>query len=286
MRNLTVLAIGVSALSLSGCSFLGGVFGHGNNHHQSYVPAPYQHGSYHTPRADDCCVGGKALSKWNLEGGVGPAFLTGGRAVTGSKLNAGNPNQIRNIDMADAYDNGTRVDLGTSYALTPNRKLTGQVFYQNHEGAGTQSWGTVADQELTGGLSDYNSYGVEVGLRQYFQPRIAGQSIGYRPYVEGKLGAANVDDITIQGSQLGGNTFSAADIPFYEGGWVPTAAGMVGIETPAFERMTLGLETGIRYMGKPASDGAALTPGGPISGANNGGDSWSIPLTLRGRYRF
>lgn len=286
MRFTTFALIGASSLALTGCSLMSDVFGY-DNYSQTSVPAPYTQGAYHAGHASDgCCVGGNQLSKWNIEGGVGPAFIVGGEAVTGDKLNAGNPNNIANIDMADAYDTGIRADLGGSYALTPNRKLTGQVFVQNHESAGAQDWGTVNGQQLTGALSDYKSYGAEVGLRQYFQPKVLGSNFGVRPYVEGKLGGAYVDDISIQGTELGGATFSADDLAFYEGGWVPTGAGLIGIETPVANRFTMGVETGIRYIGKPRSADADLGPGGPISGSNNGGDSWTVPVTLRGRYRF
>ena len=329
MRFTTLVLMGASTFALTGCSFLGNVFGH-DDYSRTNVPAPYTHGTYHGTQgayqtgqgynhntqgtyitqghynagghggyhapyqgvqhapvaANPCCVHGNKLSKWNIEGGIGPAFLIGGEAVTGDQINAANPNSINTIDMNDAYDTGIRADLGASYALTPNRKVTGQVFAQHHESSGDLNWGTVNGQQLTGELSDYTAYGAEVGLRQYFQPKKLSHNFGVRPYVEGKLGGAYVDDIAVQNTQLDGTTFSATDLAFYEGGWVPTGAGLVGIETPIADRFTMGVETGVRYIGKLSSADRDLLPGGPISGSNNGSDSWTIPVTLRGRYRF
>lgn len=334
MRHLTLAALSVSALAISGCSFFGGGHDDSYGYNKTSMPAPYSHGSYsgnahtqgayshgsyaqnahgtyttgsygtavnhhgthahaqapvvnnHHASGTDCCLHGEKLSTWSLEGGIGPAFLIGNEAVTGDKINAANPNTVNNIDMADAYDTGIRADIGISKALTPNRKISLSAFKQQHNSAGSQNWGIVNDEVLTGELTDYNAYGIEAGLRQYFQPTVLGNSVGLRPYVEGKLGGAHVDDIAIRNTQLDGATFSAADLAFYEGGWVPTGAGLIGVETPVADRLTLGVETGVRYIGKLASDDQDLLPGGPISGSNNGSDTWTVPLTIRGRYRF
>ena len=284
MRFSTLAVLGVSAIALSGCSFLSNLTGIGgadqSYHNQSY-------GSYHTPRASsNCCVGGNALSRWNVEGALGGGYLVGGDAITGSRTNAVLNSNVPNISMQDAYDDGLRAELGGSYALNPNRKITGNVFYQQNESAGVLDWGDLDGAPLTGALSDYESYGAELGLRQYFTPKVYGSNIRLRPYVEGKLGAAKLDDISIENTQLNGAVLSADPIAFYDGGWVPTAAGMVGIETPIAKRMTLGVETGIRWQGKPDSARSDIQPGSPIGGTNNGGQSWTVPLQVRGRYRF
>ena len=138
--------------------------------------------------------------------------------------------------------------------MNPNRKVTGNVFLDEAKSDGVQDWGTVGGQALTGSLSDYKSYGAELGLRQYFAPRRGLILKSVRPYVEGKLGPTYLDDVRIQGSELGGATFSAADIPFTESGWVGSAAGMVGVETPLTRYSTIALETGVRYTQSPKSD--------------------------------
>ena len=68
--------------------------------------------------------------------------------------------------------------------------------------------------------------------------------------------------------------------------WVPTAAGLVGIETPVARYTTIGLETGLRYQGGLESDTSVLSAGSQLGGLNNNNSRLSIPLTLRGRYRF
>ncbi len=282
MRHLLLAA---SAIALSGCSWLG----LGNTHHDYNNYSHNSHGNYghHAPVATNKpCSSQQCLSRWNLEGAIGPSFTVGGTAITGDKTHPANGAIINNVKMKDAYDTGYRAELGGSYALNPNRKLTGNVFLEEANSSGDLNWGTVGGQALTGALSDYRSYGAEVGVRQYFAPRRGLILNSIRPYVEGKLGAVHLDNVRIENSQLAGAAFSATDIPFYESGWVGSAAGMVGIETPIARHATLALETGVRYTQAPKTNTSVLSPGFSIAGSNNGGSRTSIPVMLRGRYRF
>ena len=135
-------------------------------------------------------------------------------------------------------------------------------------------------------MSDYEAYGVEAGLRQYSAPFNFPVVNSIRPYVEGRLGVSRVSSIDLEDTQLGGAVFSAEDIPFYESSWVPTAAGLVGVETPLTRYSTIGVETGLRYQGALESDTSVLGAGSTLGGLNNNSSRLSIPLTLRGRYRF
>lgn len=279
---MRILLAGAAAIALSGCSWLG-LGSHHDYKDYSYNANTGNYGYQAHKPASKPCQSNQCLSRWNLEAAVGPSFMVDGRAVTGGQANV---TGLNNISMKDAYKTGFRAELGGSYALSPNRKVTGNVFIDEAQSDGRQDWGTVGGEALTGSLSDYKSYGAEIGLRQYFAPRRGFILKSVRPYVEGKLGAARLDDVRIQGTELGGATFSAVDVPFYESGWVGTAAGMVGVETPLTKYSTIALETGVRYTQEPDSDNSVLAPGFPIAGTNNGGSRTTIPVMLRGRYRF
>jgi len=282
MRNLI---LGVSAIALSGCSWLG----LGGNSHNYQNHNQYGHsGSYNYQQKAPSrgCNSGNCLSRWNLEAAVGPTFNVAGTAVTGDRATAAG-STINNIKFHEAYKPGVRGEVGGSYALSPNRKITGNVFYEEANSDRILDWGTIGTQNLTGSLSDYKTYGAELGLRQYFAPRRGGAFIGkFRPYVEGKLGATHIDDITIQNSNLGGAPFSATDVPFYRSGWVGSAAGLVGVETPIARHATIALESGVRYTQAQRTDTSVIGAGSALAGVNNGGSRTSIPVMLRGRYRF
>jgi len=285
MRNLI---LGVSAIALSGCSWLG----LGGNNHDYRNHNQYGHsGSYNYQHAKprNGCHSGNCLSRWNIEAAVGPTFNVGGNAVSGSQTNAESPANINDVNFSEVYKPGVRGEIGGSYALNPNRKVTANVFYEEAESDGVVNFGTVGTanpRNLLGSLSDYKSYGAELGLRQYFAPRRGGRIIGnIRPYVEGKLGATHLDNVNLIGANLDGQAL-AADIPVYRSGWVGSAAGLVGVETPVARHMTLALESGVRYTQGPRSDTTVLGDGSPLAGINNGGSRTSIPVMLRGRYRF
>lgn len=241
-----------------------------------------------------CCVGGKALSRWNVEAGLGTDFVVGGDAITGSQAHPLflNPTTaLQDVSMKDAYATGYRAELGGSYALNPNRKLTLTGHYAQADG-NEVTWGTQDTATLRGTMSDYKSYGIEAGVRQYVTPARVPLLKSVRPYVEAKLGAAHLDAMRLENiNEVGGlvNPGTPTTLAMYESSWVPTAAGLIGIETPVFKRFTMGVETGIRYSGVPKSDNsdkAAGTFNARYEGANNGGARWSVPVTIRGRYRF
>lgn len=283
------LLLGAAAISLSGCSFLG--IG-GNNSHYAYQPAPSYGGGW-ASTGSSCgsthavLANGNCLSRVNIEGGIGlSSNIDGGNVITGD--DAVQPGTVlKNIDFKEAYDPGLRAEAGFSYALDPVTKVTAMGFISEADGGEILNIGTVGGQAFTGSLSDYEAKGVELGLRRYFNPAPAPFVRSVRPYVEGRLGATHVDDIQIQNAQLGGVNIGTGTVDLYESGWVPSAAGLVGLETPLTARSTIGFETGIRYTGKlDGVDTAQFAPGQILEGTNEGGARWSVPLMLRGRYRF
>lgn len=282
---MRILLLGTAAIALSGCSWLGLGGSHQNNDYG--YSAGY--GQYGTHTSVPTCQSSNCLSRWNIEGGIGPSFLAAGDLIDGSNANGPGAN-INTVNYKDAFKPGIRAELGGSYALAPNRKVTATGFYQTHESDGSQDLGFLNGQQATMEFSDYNSYGGELGLRQYFRPtsRHAGLVKNLRPYVEGKVGGAYVESIQVENATLGGQQAvgMGRGSNVTQGGWVPTAAGMFGVETPLFKHTTLGVETGIRYTGKLSADDTFFGGANPLAGFNEGSGSWSVPVTVRGRYRF
>ena len=277
------LLIGTAAIALSGCSWFGDAndnYGHDDNKQHNYY-------SGYQDTDDKCCVNGKRLSRWNLEGAIGPEFFIGGDAITGEEINPIDGVVSSNLSMADAYDPGFRYELGGSYALNPNRKVTLMGSYAEADGERVDL-GSINGNVVSGDMTDYQRYGVELGLRQYFTPTKAPVVGSIRPYVEGRVGAAHVDDIALTNATIGtqGQAYNGGTVRMYEKGWVPTAAGLVGVEAPVFNRATLALESGVRYTGVMESDTRDLGPAIPLAGTNNGMSNWTVPVQLRGRYRF
>jgi hypothetical protein len=179
-----------------------------------------------------------------------------------------------------------RYELGGSYALSPSTKVTAMGFIDEADSAGNVNFGTIGGSAFTGQLSDHRQTGLELGLRKYFTPQAAPFVRSVRPYVEGRLGAAYQDSVFIENAQLGGAAIGTGRLALSDSGWVPSAAGLVGVETPLTRYSTIGLETGIRYTGEPDANITTFAAGSQYEGLNQGGSRVSVPLMLRGRYRF
>jgi hypothetical protein len=279
------LMLGSAAMLLSGCSFLG--LG-GQKDYTNYNSQTGYYGQQQAvqPKSASTCHSGNCLARWNIEGGVGTSFAAGRNIITASRTNNLDGTDFNSISFADAYETGVRAELGGSYALAPNTKVTFLGHYEQADSEGTQDWGTIGGEQLTGSLSDYEAWGGELGLRQYFKPVNGVILNSVRPYVEARGGVSRVNDIGVENTQLGGAVFSAAEVPLYRDSWVGTAAGLVGVETPLTRYSTIGLETGLRYQGGLKSDTSVLAEGTTLGGLNNNRGRLSVPLTLRGRYRF
>lgn len=285
------LLLGAAAISLSGCSFLG--IG-GNNSHYGYQPAPsYGYGGGYGHTGSSCSsshsvlANGKCISRFSVEGGIGiESQIGGGTFLTGDE--AVNPAaDIGRFSFKDAYDPGLRAEAGVSYAINPYTKVSATGFITEGKSDGNISFGTVGAQPLTGEFSDYKAKGIEMGVRRYFDPAPAPIVRSMRPYIEGRVGATHIDEIEIRNAQLGGVNIGTGTLGLYESDWVPSAAGLIGFESPLTPRSTIGIETGLRYTGKPDSNTTGqFAPGAPLEGINDGGARWSVPLMLRGRYRF
>jgi len=279
------LLLGAAAISLSGCSFLG--IGGSSSHHGYTSPS---YGTGYASTGSSCSphhaviANGNCLSRLNIEGGIGPSYHIGGDVITGDEGNFAGTN-VRNVDFDEAYDTGVRYELGGSYALSPNTKVTAMAHIEEADSAGNLNLGTVGGAAFTGSLSDFRSTGLELGLRKYFNPTSAPLVRSVRPYVEGRVGANYQDAIFLENAQLGGVNIGTGRLAMYDSGWVPSAAGLVGVETPLTRYSTIGLETGIRYTGRPESNNTTFGPG-PFQNLNNDGSRVSVPVMLRGRYRF
>lgn len=281
---MRLLMLGTAAIALSGCSFLGSNSSKNHNNYNSQTGYYGQQSAQ--PTAAKRCHTGNCLARWNLEGGVGPVFATGKNIITASRTNDIAGTDFNSVSFNDAYETGVRAELGGSYALAPNTKISLLGHYEQADSDGAQNFGTINDVALTGALTDYEAFGAEIGLRQYFSPMNGVILDSVRPYVEARGGVSHVDEINLVGADLGGAAYSATDIPLYKDSWVGSAAGLVGIETPLTKYTTIGLETGVRYQGGLKSDLSVLGAGTQLGGLNNNRARVTVPVTLRGRYRF
>ena len=243
-----------------------------------HVPVQRSSGQYGTQH-----YGGHNIvtgeNRWTVNGAIGTEISTGGQIFSGESATG---LAYNNLTMDEVYRPGLRAELGAARSLKGNRMLTMTGFYSKAKGEEVALQET-AENTLVGKLSDHESYGAELGLRQYVSMPMSSQ---YMPYVEGRIGGAYVDDISLNNVRLSDAADTAGtNFSFIEGGWVPTGAALIGIERPISSNAMLGLETGIRYSG--GLDANAIAPANTdLVGASQYDERWSVPISLRGRYRF
>ncbi len=274
---MRILFLGAAAIALSGCSWLG----MGNNFGPySYNSGPHSTNAGHSTAA----LQHKPLGKWRVSGALGTDFAVGGDVVTGNDTPG--PLNVHQIAMSQAYKPGYRGEAGITYDLNSKQSLTINGFYQQAKGKSDVEIANAPGGQFTGQLSDYKAYGLDVGLRHNLGKTRMPLFKTVQPYMEGRIGIARTSDIGMQNHRINGVNTVPSSFELYEGRYIPTASALVGVEKPINRHVSVGLETGIRYMGKSDSDDTFVSGFLPYSGMNNGSNRWSIPLQIRGRYRF
>lgn len=215
--------------------------------------------------------------------------------------------QLRAQDWNDAYENFITVGVALSRDLSKTRELFVEASYSRADGQTVDDFGTltfIPDQNdptlnQTVGLSaqfdDYESFGLDAGLRWKFLPDRPVQ-----PYIGGRIGAefikaaalditAATDSVSLPpdvGRGTAALTYTgdvtAADVPLFNDSAVLTGGIDFGVVYEPSDRLQLALESGFHVTGR-------LDGGEPIavlSEINNDSSRFSIPLMVRGRLLF
>jgi len=246
-----------------------------------YVPQPYpayyNAGSFGGFNAGGFNAGGfGGALPFGLELGGGQDFNIGGDFFPGEKGKTDPTSLLTVSDLApigydDAFDNAKGLDLTATYDVSQNTTLLGRVGYNKAEGnlinIGTVSDGVVTE-DLFAEFSDMEQYTIEGGFRQYM-----GYPTGMRPYIGATAGFTKYDDIDLTQSSATLVDPSVFVQTYADGGWAPTASGVVGAEWALGARSGIGVETGVRWT--EALDTNFISD-----------DKISIPVRLRGRLSF
>lgn len=257
MKNrLLVTAIGAAAMAVTGCAYQGSTYGH----HAQPTYNPYGGSTATHYRGQQTHV-----SPTRLEFDLSYEEFVDGNIID-SGTNVGG-DITADVGYQDAFKPGFRASVGLARDFRPNTTVMAKGFYKEAEGEDGVTVATNGGGNINANFSDYKSYGAELGLRQYLSPA----QTRLRPYVGATVGAEFVEDISIiaGGPQLLLN----------EAGWTATASATGGFEMPISASSSLAVESGIRW-----SDAQDRSTFGALLGDDN--SRLSVPVTLRGRFRF
>ncbi len=191
--------------------------------------------------------------------------------------------KIRPRSYEEIYGTAGAVQAELSYGLGRGREAFGSIgMSRADEGRVQVGVATVpalnADLPVFGRFSEFSNVTVEAGLRQYFGSR------NIRPYVAGRVGVSVNDDVRATFTVPAAN-ISINNAPFYKGGAALTLGADIGVSIAATERLSLGAEAGVRYVGKLSGDDSAIAGLG-LARINDDSSRIVVPVKLTARLRF
>jgi len=234
---------------------------------------------------------------WSFSLSGGPEFVLDGDVHGGTNapvadLGPLNPSlagvaatlQIESRDYDDVYGTLYAVQGEVAYGLDRQSELFGALTYGWADGGRLQVGGaTVPALNTTlpvfGRFDDFKYWGLDAGYRYFIT-----DSGDFHPYVAGRASVQWVDKInatfTIPDASIALN-----NVRFYGDSTVWGAGLDVGFLWQAASNLSIGLETGLRYHGDLNDDDADIGGLG-LSGINNTGSRWSVPVKASVRFSF
>jgi hypothetical protein len=220
-----------------------------------------------------------AFSRWSFDVGVG-----WDNGVAGH-INSSGIGEINNQAVVitsntyeDVYGTGLHLRFGGGYSVNEATEVTGMFTFQSLDADQVTPMGDIGVSNLYGRYSDYQTFGLDVGLRRYhdFTPT-------FSLYGEGTLGLGFVDktDVTLvaPGANLSGD---AND--FYDQTAAWTTGANVGVLFRTGGKVGFYGQLGLRYMSGMAEIDDLEGTG--LDTINDKSSRWTVPLIGGIRLRF
>lgn len=177
----------------------------------------------------------------------------------------------------DVYGTGLHLRFGGGYMIDEVSEVRVTFTFQSLD-ADLTPLGDIGASKLYGQYDDYQSFGMDVGLRRYLDltPKV-------RAYGEGTIGLAFIDETDVvlvaPSTNLAGN---ATD--FYDRTSAFTLGGNVGVLFQVAEKAGVYGQIGLRYVsGMSAVDGLEGTG---LETINDKSSRWTLPFIAGVRIRF
>jgi hypothetical protein len=178
----------------------------------------------------------------------------------------------------DVYGTGLNLRFGGGYFLNDVTELTGIFTFQSLDADQVTPMGDIGVSNLYGRYSDYQTFGLDVGLRRYstFSPI-------FRLYGEGTLGMGFVDKTDVTLVAPGVDLVGEAN-DFYDQTAAWTAGGNFGVLVQTGGRMGFYGQLGLRFMSGMAEIDDLVGTG--LETINDKSSRWTMPIVGGVRMRF
>ena len=175
------------------------------------------------------------------------------------------------------YGTGLHFRFGGGYMLNETRELRATFTFQSLD-ADLTRMGDYGPSNLYGQYDDYQSFGLDVGLRQYsrLSPKL-------RAYGEGTIGIAFIDetDVFLSAPQV---DFAGLASDFYDRTASFALGANVGLLLQTSERVGVYGQLGFRWMsGMAAVD---QLEGTSLETINDKSSRWTLPFLMGVRFGF
>ena len=186
---------------------------------------------------------------------------------------------ITNNSYNDVYGAGLHLKFGGGYRYKESTEIRASFTFQSLDADFVVPMGDIGSSNLYGQYTDYQTFGLDVGLRRYG----GNLSRKIRPYGEGTIGIGFVDktDVTLvaPGANLAGQ---ATD--FYDQTAAFTLGANAGVLIDTGSRVGVYAQLGLRWVsGMAQIDDLASTGLGNI---NDKSSRWTLPFIAGIRVGF
>ena len=218
-------------------------------------------------------------SKWSAEFGLG-----WDNGISGN-INSSGYGEINNQVVVitknsynDVYGAGLHLRFGGGYLFKPDTEARVTFTFQSLDADYITPMGDIGTSNLYGQYTDYQTFGIDFGLRRYatLRPKL-------RAYGEGTIGIGFVDKTDVTLIAPGANLVTQAN-DFYDQTAAFTFGVNVGLDVATGEKIGFYGQLGMRYVSGMAEVDDLIGTG--LDNINDKSARWTLPFIVGIRYRF
>jgi hypothetical protein len=218
-------------------------------------------------------------SKWSAEFGIG-----WDNGISGN-INSSGYGEINNQVVVitknsynDVYGAGLHLRFGGGYLFKPDTEARVTFTFQSLDADYITPMGDIGTSNLYGQYTDYQTFGIDFGLRRYatLRPKL-------RAYGEGTIGIGFVDKTDVTLIAPGANLVTQAN-DFYDQTAAFTFGVNVGIDVQSGKHVGYFGQLGLRYVGGMTEIDDLVGTG--LDNINDKSARWTLPFVVGVHYRF
>jgi len=218
-------------------------------------------------------------SKWSADFGLGwDVGLSGQVNSSGYGTLNNQVTVITNNSYSDVYGTGLHLRFGGGYMWKPDTEIRGTFTFQTLSADYLVRMGDYGASNLYGQYSDYQTFGLDLGVRRY--GRINDKIKGYG---EGLIGVGFVDKIDVTLVAPGAGLIGKAN-DFYDQTTAFAVAVNVGVLVQTNDKLGWFGQMGVRFQSGLSQIDDLVGTG--LDNINDKSARWSVPIVGGVRYRF